>query len=283
MGMKSSLKSIRHRGRRALARLRWGAVDGPVLFGNSFPKSGTHLLTQVLEGFTALGPAVDSGLPPVITFDGPTGKPRPLSAILADLSRLQPGDVAYGHLHAEPEIQAALCADGMAPYFIYRDPRDVVVSHVHYVTEMEPNHVHHRYYSEQLHTFEERLRVSILGLPELDVPFPDIAGRFAPYLGWLERPEMLSLRYEDFLAAPQETLGRVLDHATRRGFKSRVERGQAIEILQKHMDPKRSPTFRSGGAGGWRKHFTPEITALFKQASGDLLTRLGYEPDANWS
>lgn len=277
------MKSIRHSGRRALARWRWGALDGPVLFGNSFPKSGTHLLTQVLEGFTALGPAVDSGLPPVITFDGPTGKPRPLAAILVDLARLRPGDVAYGHLHAEPEIQAALCADGVVPYFISRDPRDVVVSHVHYVTEMEPNHVHHRYYTEKLHTFEERLRVSILGLPELDVPFPDIAGRFAPYLGWLERPEMLCLRYEDFLSTPQETLGRVLDHATARGFKCRVAREQAISILHKHIDPKRSPTFRSGQAGGWRKHFTPEVITLFKQASGDLLTRLGYEPDANWS
>ena len=37
---------------------------------------------------------------------------------------------------------------GLAAYFILRDPRDVVVSHVHYITEMEPNHIHHRYYTE---------------------------------------------------------------------------------------------------------------------------------------
>ncbi len=283
MNAKLTLKRLRQHARRAAARARWGSLNGPALFGNSFPKSGTHLLTQVLEAFATLGPAVVSGLPPVITFDGPTGQPRPLSAILADLARLQPGDIGYGHLHAEPEIQAALCAPGRAAFFILRDPRDVVVSHVHYVTEMEPNHVHHRYYNEELHTFEDRLRVSILGLPHLAVPFPDIAARFAPYLGWLARPEVLTLRYEDFLAEPEATLGRVFDHAVGRGFTSRLDRPAAIARLHAAMDPHRSPTFRSGKAGGWRAAFTPEITALFKETSGDLLVRLGYEPDSNWS
>lgn len=282
MNLKLSLKYLRQRVRRRAARARWGALTGPALFGNSFPKSGTHLLTQVLEGFARIGPALVSGLPPVITFDGPSGQPRPLATILAELGRLGPGDIGYGHLHAEPEIQAALCAPGMAAYFIYRDPRDVVVSHVHYVTEMEPTHVHHRHYTEELHSFEERLRVSICGLPELAIPFPDIAGRFAPYLGWLERPEVLCLRYEDFLAAPRATLAQVLAHAEERGFATRLERAAALDTLQAAIDPQRSPTFRSGKAGGWRACFTPEISALFKEVSGDLLMRLGYEQDAGW-
>ncbi|MBN2502881.1 MAG: hypothetical protein JXB38_19025, partial [Anaerolineales bacterium] len=143
MSVLSDLKLTAKLGRRQLRRarqaLRYGpkALAGtPILFGNSFPKSGTHLLTQVLTGFAALGPAIDSGLPAILTFDGPTGTPRPAAAIQRDLARLRPGDVAYGHLHATPEALAALCRTGVAPYFILRDPRDVVVSHVHYVTEM---------------------------------------------------------------------------------------------------------------------------------------------------
>ena len=81
----------------------------------------------------------------------------------------------------------------MAAYFILRDPRDVVVSHVHYVTEMEPNHIHHRYYSQELHTFDERLRASILGIPDPAIPFPDIRQRFLPYLGWLDAPRSADL------------------------------------------------------------------------------------------
>ena len=181
-----------------------------------------------------------------------------------------------------PEIAAALCREGVAPYFILRDPRDVVVSHVFYVTELEPNHVHHRYYTEELHTFEERLKTSILGRPELENPFPDIRGRFVPYIGWLDKPEMLLLHFEDFILDRQVALGRVLDHAIARGFAYQGDPTTAVEILSNKIAPENSPTFRSGKVGGWRKHFTPEIKALFKDVSGDLLIRLGYEQDMNW-
>ncbi len=56
-----------------------------MLFANSFPKSGTHLLTQALQGFPQLGPAVDSGLPAVVTYEGDTGRTRSTEEILADL------------------------------------------------------------------------------------------------------------------------------------------------------------------------------------------------------
>lgn len=254
----------------------------PVLFANSFPKSGTHLLIQVLQGFTRLGPAVDSGLPAIVTFEGDSGRPRGPQEILADLRRLLPGDIAFGHLHAWPPVVDFLCQEGYAPYFILRDPRDVVVSHVYYVTEMEPNHIHHRYYAEELRTFEERLRVSILGRPHEVIPFPDIRARFEPYLGWLERPEVLTLRYEDFILHREETLDRVLGHAIRRGFIMTMEKEQAIQILAGSIDPRRSPTFRSGKTGGWRAHFTEETKCLFKEVTGDLLIRLGYEQNHDW-
>lgn len=254
----------------------------PVLFGISFPKSGTHLLTQILAGFTRLGPAVVSGLPPVLTFEGESGSPRPLKAILADLARLLPGDIGYGHLHAGFEVSAALCREGVAPYFIYRDPRDVVVSHVFYVTEINLRHVHHDYYVNELKDFSQRLEVSIQGLPQLAVPFPTIRDRFQPYLGWLDRKEVLSLRYEDLLSDQQEQLGRVYDHAVDRGFVARGERAAAIETVAAAIQPEASPTFRSGQPGGWRQHFTARHKELFKNVAGDLLIRLGYEQNQNW-
>jgi hypothetical protein len=254
----------------------------PVLFANSFPKSGTHLLTQVLQGFPRIGPAVDSGLPAIVTFQGDTGHPRAAAQILGDLKRLQPGDIAYGHLHALPEATAFLSRDGFASYFILRDPRDVVVSHVHYVTEMEVNHIHHRYYAEELKDFDERLSASILGRPELEVPFPDIRARFEPFLGWLECPQVLSLRFEDFILDREKSLRRVLEHALQRGFPLAVEKGQALRILADSIDPQRSPTFRSGKIGGWMEQFSERNKRLFKDVTGDLLIRLGYETSQNW-
>jgi len=279
------LRLARRQLRRWQALLRWrqsSFQEAPVLFANSFPKSGTHLLTQVLQGFPRFGPAADSGLPAVVTFEGDTGQARPAAAILADLERFLPGDIGYGHLHAMPEVVDCLCQAGFAAYFILRDPRDVVVSHVHYITEMDPNHIHHAYYTNELRTFDERLRTSILGLPGVEIPFPDIAARFAPFLGWLELPAVLTLRFEDFIQDRAETLGRVFDHAVTRGFASRLERSAAIAVLEASIDPQRSPTFRSGKVGSWRARFSPDNTRLFKQVAGDLLVRLGYERNLDW-
>jgi len=276
---------VRRRLRRWRALLRWRrfSLNGvPVLFANSFPKSGTHLLTQVLQGFPQIGPAVDSGLPAVVTFEGDSGRERPAAEILADLQRLLPGDLSYGHLHSLPQVVELLCQPGYAAYFILRDPRDVVVSHVHYVTEIEPNHIHHRYYAEVLQNFDQRLRTSILGLPDENIPFPDIYQRFAPYLGWLEHPEVLCLRFEDFVTSRQETLRLVFDHAVQRGFPAALQRTEAIKILADNIDPQRSPTFRSGKIGGWQAQFSPENKTLFKEIAGDLLVRLGYEQDNEW-
>ena len=103
--MKAEVKDILRLGRwqmrRAQLNLKYGRVSSPVLFANSFPKSGTHLLTQVLAGFAQFGPFMVSGLNAVTMFDGPTGTPRPLAEIETALRRMRPGDIGYGHLHAE--------------------------------------------------------------------------------------------------------------------------------------------------------------------------------------
>ncbi len=267
----------------ALARHRRLTFDGaPVLFANSFPKSGTHLLTQVLQGLPQVGLAALSGLPAVVTYLGDTGRARSETEIVADLRRFLPGDIGYGHVHALPAALDLLCRPGYAAYFILRDPRDVVVSHVHYVAEMAPEHIHHRYYTQELHTFEQRVNASIAGLPDPSVPFPNVRARFAPFLGWMNRTEVLSLRFEDFLADRQAALGRVLDHAVTRGFSLRLEREAALAVLAAGINPQRSPTFRSGKSGGWRAQFSAANVRLFKDITGDLLIQLGYEQDNDW-
>jgi sulfotransferase 6B1 len=254
----------------------------PILFGNSFPKSGTHLLTQILQAFSKIGPAVDSGLPAVVMYDGQTGEPRSIKTILQELQLFRPGDMGYGHLHAEPELVEILCADSFAPYFILRDPRDVVVSHVYYVTDMEPDHALHPHYTQQLGSFDERLMTSIRGLPEGRFPFDDITGRFQPYLGWLEQPAVLVLRFEDLVDSPQEGLLAILQHACQRGFTLDRPAEQALQTLTMAIDPRRSPTFRSGKTGAWRDHFKPEHIAAFKAIAGELLIDLGYERSHDW-
>jgi len=264
-------------------RFRHVSFEGvPILFANSFPKSGTHLLTQVLQGFPRLGPAVDSGLPAIVQFEPVSGRERAIEEILNDLQRLRGGDISYGHLHAASQLIEFLTQKTVAAYFMLRDPRDVVISHVHYITEMEPNHVHHEYYNRELTSFDDRLRTSILGIPDPGVSFPNITQRFEPYLGWVDHPKIQCLQYEEFMTDQEKTLGRILEHAVRRGFPEPGDRTEAIRVLADSIDPRRSPTFRRGVVGGWKDSFDHENKRLFKDVAGDLLIRLGYEQDYDW-
>ena len=275
---------VRRAARRFLQSQHHPLSNAPILFANSFPKSGTHLLTQVLAGFAQFGPAVVSGLPAIITYEGDTGRQRHEAEIEEDLERLLPGDIAYGHLHALPGVVEFLCKPEVAAYFILRDPRDVVVSHVHYVTEMQQTHIHHHYYKDVLISDNERITASIVGRDDLSagISFPNIRARFEPYLGWLERPEILVLRFEDFITHREQALNRVLEHAVTRGFTPSCDHGAALSLLARSIDPDSSPTFRSGRIGSWRAVFTEEHKTIFKEISGDLLLQLGYETDIYW-
>ena len=277
------LKIIRRFFRRTLASLQYGSLgEFPILFANSFPKSGTHLLTQILHGFTKLGPAVNSGLAAIVNFDGPSGTLRSTELITKELKRLRGGDIAYGHLHADPDVVEELLRPQIVPFFLYRDPRDVVVSHVHYVTELEPDHVHHDYYVHKLAHFDDRLAVSILGRPELGNLFPNIQQRFDPYLDWMDKSEIMSLRYEDLIQNRRPALELILNHVIDRGFPLKYSKDFSLEILNSEIRPEKSPTFRQGVIGKWRETFTEVHKELFKNTAGDLLIRLGYEDDYDW-
>ena len=254
----------------------------PILLGISFPKSGTNLLRQVLAAFTRVGPFADRSFDVFAAFDAKTGAALYGQDAIDFMNRLKPGDIAAAHFHTWPEAVQEALKPRYLPYFMYRDPRDVVVSHVFYVTERFKEHAHHKYYSEVLTNFDERLRTSILGRPEIDVDFPDIGKRFQPYLGWLDHPEVLSQRYEDYILNREQAVEQAVDHFLHRVDTFQVDRAEMIEIVGQNIVPEKSPTFRSGKTGEWQKYYNEEHKALFKAAAGDILIKLGYEKDYNW-
>ncbi len=270
---------------KAVQRARFASLPDPrggwpILLGMSFPKSGTHLLDQILLGFSRFAPFSVRLHSFYAEYEGESGRKRSGDQALAWLDSLRPRDVASAHLFARPETIARVVTPAFIPYFIFRDPRDVVVSHVHYVADMEPDHVHHDYYAS-LPDFNARLNVSILGRPDLEIEFPDIASRFEPYMDWLGQPAVLQIHFEELVADRARCLDRILDH-----FLARVpltgSRATMVAALEASINPARSPTFRTGRTGEWRTAFTPEHKKRFKDVAGDLLIRLGYESSADW-
>ncbi len=285
MNLKPALRNLIYKTEKIIQNIRFTSnfppkTNWPILLGISFPKSGTHLLDQILLGFSNVAPFAKRVHSFYAEYDGESGEKHKPEQALAWLDMLHPRDVASAHLFAQPEAIKRVCSPAFVPYFIFRDPRDVVVSHVFYVTDMEVRHVHHDFY-QSLPDFESRLKVSILGRPNSNAEFPDIAARFAPYLGWLDHDEVLSIRFEDLIHHRADTLTSIMDHLLAR-IPIPSPRKLILDALETAINPKKSPTFRSGKTGEWKKYFTEEHKKIFKDVSGDLLIKLGYEKNNDW-
>jgi hypothetical protein len=139
-------------------------------------------------------------------------------------------------------------------------------------------HVHYK----SLPDFEERLKVAITGIEQGGLKMVSVRQRYDGVLDWLRQRHVMCVRYEDLVENRDASLAAMLDAVERTGYRLPFSREKALSVLNAAIQPGRSRTFRSGKAGGWREHFTPEHKQLFLDVSGDLLVQLGYEKNDNW-
>ena len=284
MGITQKLRrTLRPAGKTAQAILRWKRFsfnEVPPIFGNSKPKSGSHLLLQILNGFTQIMPCRYVDADPIRTIKYAGGR-RESGEILADLKHVPSGVISWGYLEATQENASFLTAAGRVNYFIYRDPRDMLVSQVFFATDMHEEHGMHAYY-KSLPDFSARLRVAITGIDKDGLKMVSVKQRYEGVFQWLEQQNVMCLRFEDLINNRDATLDAMLNEVEKTGYKIPTPRGQALSILVDAINPKKSHTFRSGKTGGWSQHFTEEHRELFKEVAGDLLVKLGYENNNDW-
>ncbi len=274
---------FRSPGKYAQAIWRWKRFrfnEAPPIFGNAKPKSGSHLLLQILNGFTRIMPYAYVAAEPIRTIRKDGGR-RTVDRVAADLRRIPRGVIGWGYVEATPENVAVLCQPGRVNYFIYRDPRDMLVSQVFFATDMHEEHGMHKFY-KSLPDFGERLKVAIAGIDRDGLKMVSVKQRYEGVFQWLEQPDVMCIRFEDLINQRDATLNAMLDEVEKTGYDIPTPRDEALGILVKTIQPKKSHTFRSGKTGGWREYFTEEHKALFKDVAGDLLVRLGYETDNDW-
>ena len=280
---KTIRRALRPAGKTLQAVARWKHLsfgEAPPVFGNSKPKSGSHLLLQILNGFTQIMPYKYVAADPIRTITK-DGRRRKTDEILADLLHLSSGVIGWGYVETAPEITTLLCRRDRVNYFIYRDPRDMLVSQVFFATDMHEEHGMHEYYNS-LPDFDARLMVAIAGIDRDGLYMVSVKQRYEGVFQWLEQKYVMCLRFEDLIDNRDATLHAMLDEVERTGYKIPTPRGKALSILVEAIQPKKSHTFRAGKTGGWREHFTEEHKKLFKDVAGDLLVRLGYEKDNDW-
>ncbi len=170
--------------------------------------------------------------------------------------------------------------------FIVRDPRDLVVS----------EYFSWRYSHSPIGDIPSlRRQLNSLSEPEgfrYVLEFLLSYGTFACQRSWMEGgntdPEVLVVRFEGLIAENSMAVWkRVFEHfdipipslvlsqlLRDYSFESLTGRRRGIEEKHSH--------YRKGVHGDWKNYFEESLVNEFKQLTGDLVIRLGYEPDNSW-
>jgi hypothetical protein len=170
--------------------------------------------------------------------------------------------------------------------FVYRDPRDSVISFAYYIAKLRQNWPE---LSQKplddiitevivnvscIRSFNQE---SVWNMPDLH-SFTDITSLFEAYYGWLEEPYMYVTTYEKLVGSRDVVLNEIMNIAHHLGYRISLARAHEIADLL----PEPTLTFRKGVTGEWKTHFNAEHKRVFKQTAGQLLIDLGYEKDFNW-
>jgi sulfotransferase 6B1 len=240
-------------------------IGAPRVFCVSIPKAGTHLLERAL----CLHPRLYRKVLPTIS-DETIGKYGGLAGLL---ERVRPGQVIVSHLRFAPEYPTTLTRADTHAIFLIRDPRDIVVSQVHYVSK-EDGHRHHDAFAAEP-GMKEKLTLAIAGNPAAGVA--SIRERLEAYAGWLGSG-CLVVRFEDLIGPNGGGDGASQLQALRSiyGFVGLKADQTFIESVSRVLFSPASPTFRKGSIGQWRSFFDPELETLMSECAGDLTARYGY-------
>lgn len=237
---------------------------------NVLPKNGTHLLLNLLDALPGYG------------YQGVDIDLADEARALRVLTQMQPGEVVKAHLPWRESLEAAIARNGIRMLSMDRDPRDNVVSLVHYLIK-HPQHPLHAAYA-RLADFDQRLLGTIAGFEHQGQRvIRDIGSRLRDWQRWRELG-VLHLRFEELIggadaqaqAAQQGAVRQVLDQLDL--DPARLD----LPAIQRSIFDPTAHSFRSGRSGGWREVFQPHHVAAFKTSANWALLELGYETDEDW-
>jgi hypothetical protein len=227
------------------------------IFGTSFPRAGTHLLTAAFArmGFATV-PCPKLGL---------TVRPEALRQALVDGPAY-----AYGHWRAEPAAVAALREHGFGVILLLRDPRDLCLSLADFFLAGQPAELIAR--APWIRALDRREVVArlITGTDLADYTGWPIARRCANWVEWAQSGAAV-LRYED-----------LHEPALRRAAAARLaplglDPAAFDAALAASLGDRAGRTFNTGEAHRWRREFDAGLVALWNREAAGCATLFGYE------
>ena len=179
-----------------------------------------------------------------------------------------------------------LLAQNFRGLHLIRDPRDVVLSGLHYHKKSGEKWLHVR--SEEYRGLTYQQKLNSLDPDDQIVLEMQRTARAAvrEMTEWhYDDPRFFEARYEDLIEdASGEKFGRILAFLGLRG--SVAVQGVAVfrqvSLFPGKPIPQNHSHIRSGRSGQWRTDFRRRHGERFVEILGDCLIRLGYEPDNDW-
>jgi len=198
------LREILIRGYRVYGYVR-PRLPGPPIFVNSMPKAGTHLVMKILTFLPETRLAGRhitrndvrcSGILEPSDLDFSVEKSR----FDAVLKKIRPGEIATAHMPWHSDLTQLLAEHGFATIYVTRDPRDVLVSMLHYIKHLK-RHPLHNHIVNDYPDDASRYDILIRGKQaSLNAPLVNsIIDRIRAFSKWEQSPNVLTVRFEDII------------------------------------------------------------------------------------
>jgi Sulfotransferase domain len=246
---------------------------------NTIPKSGTHLLKQLLLG---MNPNVITNNPHHVLYGAPEFNKN---EDIERLNHMEANQFIHGHFYYMHFWKDLFDKNDLKQIFLIRDLRDIVLSYSYFIDKL-PNHPLFKSFYENQTSTQDRCLTLINGMtdPKLNLVYPSIDTWFGSFQGWMELSNVLTVKYEDLNPshpACDETLERIIAFLWEDGPMP-MNKDEMIKQMIQSINPKSSPTFRKGKSGGWMNEFDKRCKHAFKERAGQILIDLGYEHDMEW-
>jgi hypothetical protein len=257
-----------------------GRFNGPCVLANSIPKSGTNLLKNCLYHFPSLRPAHKHSSLKRYRHIGS-------KELKNTLKHIRRGHYFTGHVPYTESNGKILKDNNIRSIMIIRDPRDVVVSHMHWATEKKKNHRLRMFY-QSLPSDYERLMASLKGFSGEHTadgkPFEGVKTWFKDFMPWRKKPYNLTIKFEDLVGhrgggddkRQLETIKKIAKHLE-------IEiNSDTLRYIGDNTFSSDTHTFRKGKIGGWKDHFDERCKEECKKTIGEWIIELGYEKNNSW-
>ena len=260
---------------RAIDRMSLSA-RGPKVLVNAVPKAGTHLLMGVFDHVPHYRFA--GRLLWVTEIDE---RQDGCSAAAQRVGRTfdQTGSSRYimGHVMHHPLVSIELSRRSIPVVTMVRDPRAIAASAVRYFEENKLRR--HDLGEGRFNSRVELAQWLIDGQGELGTPntIPPLAVRCRQYLGWLEDPNCLIVRFEDLIGeqggATQDRQLEVIQSIL--AFTGLEDRVSATAVAG-DLYSSTSHTFSVGKIRTWETVLTPDQIAQVEDETKDFMNLLDY-------